>query len=194
MLSSADASRLTALVQSSQKSEDDEDALGAPAGAIYESHSGGIIETLEDLLEKAQSQLADARKKETEALHSFEMLKQSLEDQIKFTTKDMGAAKKSMAESANSKATAEADLAMTSKGVDEDTKSAAELKANCMKKAGDYEAAKTSRAGELKALAEAKKVVSETTAGAEALSYGLTQMSFLQVTRSKITSGADLAN
>merc|ERR1719434_663912 len=96
-LSSADASRLTALLQSSQESEDDADALGAPAATTYESHSGSIIDTLEDLLEKAQSQLSDSRKKETEATHNYEMLKQSLEDQIKFSTKDMGAAKKSMA-------------------------------------------------------------------------------------------------
>merc|ERR1719463_383192 len=43
-LSSADATRLTALVQSSQGSEDD--ALGAPDAAVYESHSGNIVDTL----------------------------------------------------------------------------------------------------------------------------------------------------
>merc|ERR1719356_1531205 len=122
------------------------------------------------------------------------MLKQSLEDQVKYSTKDLGDAKKSMAESANSKAIAESDLAVASKGVDEDTKSAAELKENCMTKAQDYEASKKSRGEELTALAEAKKAISETTAGAESISYGLSQVSFLQVARSKISSGVDLAN
>merc|ERR1719181_2588612 len=101
VLNSADAGRLTALVQSSQASEDgDSDAaLGAPAAAVYKGQSQGIIETLEDLLEKAEGQLADARKKETSALHNFEMLKQSLQDEIKFATKDLGEAQKGIATS-----------------------------------------------------------------------------------------------
>merc|ERR1719428_950113 len=57
MFSAADASRLTALVQSSQESEEDDVATGAPDPTVYEGHSGGIIETLEGLLEKAQEQL-----------------------------------------------------------------------------------------------------------------------------------------
>merc|ERR1719254_139288 len=112
MLNSADAGRLTALLQSSQQSQEDESdaSLGAPAAAIYKSQSGGIVETLEDLLENAEAQLADARKKETAALHNFEMLKQSLEDGIKYATKDLAQAKKGAAESSGKKATAEGDL------------------------------------------------------------------------------------
>merc|ERR1719210_2609675 len=61
MLNSADAQRLTALIQSSQDSEDGEP--GAPAATVYKEHSGGILATLGDLLEKAESQLDGARKK-----------------------------------------------------------------------------------------------------------------------------------
>merc|ERR1719502_774456 len=43
-LSSADASKLTALLQDSQESEDGSDSLGAPAAAVYKGQSGGIIE------------------------------------------------------------------------------------------------------------------------------------------------------
>jgi len=56
-LSSADASKLTALLQNSQSSEDGSDALGAPAAAVYKGKSGGIIETMQDLYEKAEAQL-----------------------------------------------------------------------------------------------------------------------------------------
>merc|ERR1719310_640992 len=87
VLSTADASRLTALVQS-QSSDEDADA-GAPDAAVYVSHSGNIIDTLEGLKEKALEQLADARKKESNARHNFEMLRQSLEDEIKYSNKDM---------------------------------------------------------------------------------------------------------
>merc|ERR1719399_2787282 len=178
-LSSADATRLTALVQSSQGSEDD--ALGAPDASVYESHSGNIVDTLEDLLDKAEGLLADARGKETTALNSFELLKQSLEDSIKFATKDTAAAKKSLADSSGKKASAEGDLGMTTKELDSDTTSLADLNEDCMQKAQDYEAATTSREGELKALAEAKKAVSEMTPAADTLEYGLNQVAFLQV-------------
>ena len=46
VLSAGDVSRLTALVQSSQDSTDDSMELGAPAAAVYESHSNNIVDTL----------------------------------------------------------------------------------------------------------------------------------------------------
>merc|ERR1719362_1028912 len=184
MLSSADATRLTALVQT-----DDSDLQpGAPAAAVYEGHSGGIIDTLKDLLEKAENQLADAQHKETNALHNFEMLKQSLEDEMKFATKDMGDAKSSSSKAGVAKANAEGDLDVTQKALDADIKTKADTHRDCMEKAQDYEAETKSRAEELKALAEAKKVISENTGGAEKLQYGFSQVSFVQ-----LRSRADLA-
>merc|ERR1719217_1473863 len=132
VFSSADANRLTALVQDT--SEDGDDATGAPAGAVYEGHSGGILDTLGDLMEKAQGQLDDARKKETTALHNFQMLKQSLDDNIKFATQDTAAAKKSLATSSEKKATAEGDLALTTKSLAEDSKALSDLHQDCMTK------------------------------------------------------------
>merc|ERR1719191_777794 len=68
-LSSKDASKLTALIQNQQQSaERQEDAeWGAPDPAVYKSKSGSIVDVLEDLQEKAETQLADLRKKETNA-------------------------------------------------------------------------------------------------------------------------------
>merc|ERR1719401_2768531 len=168
-LSSADATRLTALVQNSQSSE--EDALGAPDAAVYESQSGNIVDTLQGLLDKAEGLLSEARQKETAALHSFELLKQSLDDSVKFATKDTASAKKSLAESSQTKAAAEGDLEVTSKDLAADTASLADLNEDCMKKAQDYEAATASRAAELEALGVAKKAVSDMTGGAESLEY-----------------------
>ena len=99
VFSSADAQRLTALVQSSHQAAgagEDDDA-GAPDAAVYKDYSGGIVATLEDLLDKAQSQLDDAVKKETAALRNCQMLKQSLENEIKFANKELGDAKKGIA-------------------------------------------------------------------------------------------------
>merc|ERR1719162_2764223 len=90
--------------------------------------------------------------------------------------------KKSKAASEEAKATAEGDLDVTSKGLAEDVKALAELHHNCMTKASDFEAETTSRGEELKALATAKKIITETTSGAAGQSYGLDQVSFLQTT------------
>merc|ERR1719265_2911356 len=180
-LSSKDATRLTALVQSSSSSDDQDMELGAPDAAVYENHSGNIIDTLENLQEKAESQLAELRKTETSAIHAYEMQKQSLEDQVKFATKDMEDAKSNLASCSEEKATAEGDLATTSKDLAQDEKSLEDLKNDCMAKATDYEAATKSRGEELKALAEAKKVLSEMTGGAADLTYSLSQVSLLQL-------------
>jgi hypothetical protein len=184
MLSSADSERLTALVQSSQES--DEDEAGAPAAAVYEGHSGGILDVLGGLLEKAQTRLDDSRKAESTSVNNFNMLKQSLEDNIKFSNAETDAANKGLAKSGESKAGAEGELAVTSKDLSSDMGTLADTHANCMKKAEEFESETKSRAEELNALAAAKKIISETTGGASAQSYSLLQM------HSKISSTADL--
>ena len=178
-LSAQDGAKLTALIQNSQQADDDD--AGAPAAAVYEGHSSDIIDTLENLLEKAEQQLADARAKETAAQNNYEMLKQSLEDDIRFANKDMDEAKTSLAASGEAKATAEGDLSVTNKDLAADTAALADLHKDCLGKAQDFEAATKSRTEELKALAEAKKVLAETTSGADTITYGLTQVSFLQL-------------
>jgi len=189
VFSSADASRLTALVQSSQASKDgDEDAsLGAPAAATYEGHSGGIIEVLEDLKEKAEDQLTKARNQETAARQNFEMLKQTLEDEIGVANKDMAEANKNMAASSEAKSVAEGDLAVTSKDLSSDTAALADLHHDCMTKAQDYEAEVKSREEEFTALGKAKAIIEEATGGAEAQSYSFVQLG------SQLSTREDLA-
>merc|ERR1719243_143319 len=139
VLSSADASRLTALVQTTN--EDEDSSLGAPAAAVYEGHSDGIIGTLEGLTEKAQGQLDKARKTESTSLQNYQMLKQSLTDEIEFANKDMDKAKKGLAESQEGKATAEGDLASTSKDLADDTATKSTLHQDCMTAAEEFELA-----------------------------------------------------
>jgi len=189
MISSADVQRLTALVQSSQGSQEDDDDANAPDPAVYKGHSGDIIATLEDLLAKAEEQLDHARKTETANFHNFQLLRQSIEDEIKFGKADMAAAQKGIAESAGKLATAGGDLTVTTSDLNADTATLGDLHQNCMTKAQDHEAATKSRDEELKALAAAKKVIAEETGGANKVTYGLNQVSFLQ-----LSSGADLAN
>merc|ERR1719428_2306439 len=121
VFSSADATRLTALVQSSQGEDaDDSQDPGAPAGSVYTSHSGGILDTLSSLKDKAEGQLEEAQSKESEALNNFAMLKQSLTDAIKFGNKDKDKAQANLAASQEAKAKAEGDLDVTTKDLNSD--------------------------------------------------------------------------
>jgi chromosome segregation ATPase len=194
VINAADASKLTAFVQqgraAAEDSDDDAQEPGAPAAAVYESHSGGIIDTLEGLLEKAQEQLDALRKTETTSLHNFEMLRQSLEDEIKFATKDLAAAKTGKAASEEAKSVAEGDLEVTSKDLAADIKELDDTHHSCETTAADFEAAAKSKDEELKAIADAKSVISSTTGGAGTLTYGLDQVSLLQIANRDIANFA----
>merc|ERR1719181_979490 len=176
-ISGSDGKKLTALLQSNS----DDDDSGAPAAAVYESSSGGVVGVLNDLLEKANSELEGARAAETSALQNYEMLKGSLTDQIKFANKEKDEAAKSKAESEEGKATAEGDLKVTTADLAEDKSTLGSLHHDCMTKANEFETETKSRGEELTALATAKKIVIEATS--------LAQTSFLQ-----ISTGSDLVS
>jgi len=178
----ADAKKLTALVQTSS----DESDVGAPDATVYAGHSKGIVEVLEDLLSKAQTQLSDALQAETEARHNFEMLKQALTDEMKYDGQEMDKTKAALAASNEGKATAEKDLSMTEADLKADSDGLASLEADCMAKAEDHKTATASREGELKAIAIAKEAMSSKTGGAEQIVYEFDQTSpasFLQLER-----------
>merc|ERR1719407_95284 len=185
-LTSHDQQKLVALVQA----QDSDSESGAPAAATYKSQSGGIVDVLEDLKEKAEAELADARKAESNAKHNYEMMKQSLEDQIAADTKDMNEEKAGKEEAAEGKATAEGDLATTVKelkGAKEELNTA---NTDCMTTAADHEATVAARTEELKVIATAEKILKDSTSGAVDQTYD-----FLQVSASsQMRTRADLAN
>jgi len=170
-----DKNKLMALIQS--KDDDDDDLTGAPAAAVYESKSGSIVDVLEDMKDKADSELDELRKAEGNAKHNFNMLKQSLEDQIGADTTDLDQEKSSKAGAEEGKATAEGDLTVTTKELADVTAELATASSNCMQTAADHEATVTARTEELGVIAEAKKIVKDATGGAEAQSYSLLQIS-----------------
>jgi len=160
MITTSDSAKLTALIQDTQKARDaDEEAPDAPAGAVYESQSGSIVDTLQDLTEKAESQLADLRQTEVTNRHNYETLKQSLTDEVKFATEDMAAAKAGISESSERKATAEGDLDVTTKELNGDVQAKADVQQQCETAASNHAAESQSRDEELKALAQAKAVI-----------------------------------
>merc|ERR1719323_2043667 len=185
VIDTSDASRLSAFVQASQAAADadGDDQAAAPAGAVYASKSGSIVDTLEDLLEKAETQLSELRKKEVAAVHNYEMLKQSLKDEISFANQNMEDAKKGIAASKEKRTAASGDLYATSKEVAADVATKETLHRDCMAAAEEFQATSKSRGEELKVLAEAQTVLKEATSG----------LAFLEVARSSLSSREDLA-
>jgi len=186
--SAQDQATLTALVQQKQQDAADEEELGAPAAAVYKSHSGGIFDVLEDMKEKAEGQLNDLRKAESTSKHNYNMLKQSLEDEIEADTKDMDEEKSLKAAKEEEKSVSEGDLAETTKELAKDKESLEVASSTCMNVAADHEATVKSRNEELAAIAQAEKILKEATGGAQEQSY-----SFLQM-QARLHSKADMQN
>jgi len=185
-LSSSDAATLASLVQTSTESDSSDADIGAPSPAAYKSQSGSILDTLEGLSEKSESQLEAARNNEAASKHNFELKEQALKDELKFGSNDLEQAKKKLAEGKGKKADAEGDLAVTEKDLAADLQELDELHRECMEKAAAFEEDTKTRGEELKALAEAKKSITESTGGAELTTYGSQQaVSFLQTSSHK---------
>merc|ERR1719399_1327251 len=127
-----------------------------------------------------------AQKEEMNAKHAFEMLEQSLQNTIKQDQKELAASKATKAGAEEAKSVAEGDLSMAEKELASDKKYLSDLSTDCQQKATDWEVSTKSRADELQALADAKKLILEKTGGAESRAYDFIQ----QESKSRSTSDA----
>merc|ERR1719409_1536391 len=153
-----DKAAVQALLQSNSG---DEDLSLQPQAATsgYQSQGSGILDTISDMKDKAESTLSDARKAEMEAAHEYAMLKQNLETQISTMKKRMSAATTEKSGLEEAKATAEEELASTKKTLADDEKYLEELKQSCSMKAKEWATRQKDAAGELAAIAKAKEVL-----------------------------------
>jgi chromosome segregation ATPase len=165
MFDSADRKKLQAFLQSAQA------GVNAPEAAAYESHSNGILDTLADMQEKAEGILEDTRKTEVNSRHAFELLQQSLQDQLKVERDGLSNTKKQLAATSEVKGQAEGDLANTIKDLEEDKNYEKKLAANCQERAVDHEVSTKGRAEELAALSAARKIIAKATGAAASRQY-----------------------
>jgi len=189
-VNSADKAKVQALLQSQSEDQDQDLELqpaGAPDPAAYKSQSGGIVATLEDMLEKAKAEHADAQKAEMNAKFDFDMLKQKLEDAMANGNKELGETKTEKAAAEEAKAVAEGELETADTGVADDSKKLNDLQQECMTKATDYETSQHSRSEELAALEKAKSILEEKTGGAAARAYSFIQLK----TESRVSAKAE---
>jgi len=184
----SDRQKLLALVQSQQGDEE----LAAPASDVYSSKSGGIIDVLTDMKDKAENQLADLRKGEQQARYVFNQLVAALKAQQAADEKDKKNEEEDKVEAEHDSAEAEEDLEGTRKVLDVHSEAYRKTKAQCMQTASDHEAGVKSRAEEMKVLKEATKILQETTSGAAERRYSFLQESSLAAV--KLSSMSDLVH
>merc|ERR1719274_362613 len=125
--------RMKSFLQSAaaaKEAEDDDLSLTQPQAKMvaYESSSGGIVSTLEEMQGKAEDTLSDLRKKEMSAQHSYEMVKSGLEQELKHAQDKLGTANSAKAAATEAQSKAEGELAETSKTKAADEEFAATLK------------------------------------------------------------------
>merc|ERR1719392_33862 len=121
--------------------------------------SGAIVETLQEMQDKAEGSLNEARKGEGEAQSAYNLLKQGLENQVAGKKKEMDESTKKKAAAAEGLATAEKDIAVVKKSLAEDTSYLKDLKRDCQNRARDFEVEAKDNAAELGALSKAKAIL-----------------------------------
>merc|ERR1719191_2158737 len=125
----------------------------------YESSSGGIVKTIEEMQGKAEDTLSALRKKEMQDAQSFNMLESGLKDEISHGGEKLSTAKSS--KGANEQAAAEAStkLVETEKAKAADEEYAGTLKTECESKAAEWEARQKSATEEMGAIEKAKDIL-----------------------------------
>merc|ERR1719484_109100 len=159
-VNSKDKAVVQSLLQSTSEANDEDLSLQPQAKTSgYQSQGSGILDTISDMKEKAESTLSDARAAEMKAGHEYAMLKQNLEMQISTMKKRMSEATTEKSGLEEAKASAEEELASTKTTLADDEKFLEDLKQSCSAKAQEWATRQKDAAGELAAIAKAKEVL-----------------------------------
>merc|ERR1740138_386477 len=129
-------------------------------------------------------------KAETNTKQNYAMLKQSLEDANTNDNKDMADEKAAKEAAEEERAADTKDLELTVKALADANAVLETIKSDCMQVAADHEASVTGRNDELKAIAEAQKILKETSSGAVEQSYSFAPLS--STVRAQLRTSADL--
>jgi chromosome segregation ATPase len=110
---------------------------------------------------KAEEALSGLRKDEMASSHAYQMLKQSLDTQLKADQKRMNAASTEKSATTEAKASAEEDLAATEKALAADTSYLEDLKTKCAMKGDEWAARQKSAGEEIQAIEKAREILSD---------------------------------
>jgi len=156
--------KLKSFLQAAAQAKEDEDddlSLTQPQAKMvaYESSSGSIVKTIEEMQGKAEDTLSDLRKKEMSDAQAFAMLESGLKDEISHGEEKLSTATKSKAANEQAKSDASAKLVETEKSKAADEEYASTLKTECEAAAAGWEARQKSAAEEMGAIEKAKTIL-----------------------------------
>merc|ERR1719409_2107870 len=140
--------------------QDPELAVSAPEANAYEFQSGGVVDMLEKLNDEFSGKKTELEKDELAAQQGFEQIMQQLADNIENAEFEINKKTKQRAETQESKAEQEGDLAQTTADRDEDQKYLDDTAALCTQKTSDFESRQKLRSEELDAISKAIEIIS----------------------------------
>merc|ERR1719160_1803720 len=142
---------------------DDEFSVDQPQAkqVAYESSSGGIIQTVEEMQGKAEDTLSELRKKEMTESQEFQMLEGGLNNEISHGKSKLSANTKLKAESEQAAEEATGELTETEKTKSADEAYVETMKTECQAKAVEYEETMKSGKAEIAAIAKATQILEE---------------------------------
>jgi chromosome segregation ATPase len=145
-----------ATLQSLLQTQDEDTSLSLQPA----SDTGGIVDTIADMQEKAEESLSSTRKDEMEAAHAFALLKQGIEDEVKVAQKQLAESTLTRSTTEEELHDAEGTLAETEKTLAADTDYLHELKQSCEHKSVQWAERQKQAGEETAAIAKAKEILS----------------------------------
>merc|ERR1719335_418841 len=153
---------LQASAQAKQEAEDDLTFDQPQAKQVaYESSSGGIIQTVEEMQGKAEDTLSELRKKEMTEAQEFQMLEGGLNNEISHAKEKLSSNTKLKASATQAAEEASGELTETEKTKAADEDYVTTLKQECQSKAVEYEETMKSGKDEVAAIEKASTILSE---------------------------------
>lgn len=118
-----------------------EEGPPGPSGSSggYKTQGGSILDMIENLKQKAESQLRTLRKEEANAQHNHEMLKASLLQQIKVSKADMARSKEAKADASQIQAGAQGEFSRDQPELVNDQTELKDRTIDCKKAKAEYE-------------------------------------------------------
>jgi hypothetical protein len=156
--------KLKSFLQATAQAKEDADddlSLDQPQAKMvaYESSSGGIVKTVEEMQGKAEDTLSALRKKEMSDAHNFAMIKSGLEQEIEHGNEKLSTATSGKAAATEALASAEKKSVETAKSKAADEEYASTLKTECETTAAGWEERQKSATAEMGAIDKAKEIL-----------------------------------
>lgn len=139
--------------------------------------SANLVEVLQDLRKRADTQLQELRKAERNTKHDYAMLRKALESRAKADAKDLEQEKSARAAAEQAKAVAQGELEVASRELAGAERELAATRASCLQVAADHEATVAARAEELHVIGQAIGTLLAKTSGAVQQAYSFLQVS-----------------